>query len=65
VSRQAWQWQSGVANQRGHRETRVRPVDRFRPDALRPLPVIPSDYRDTREGIEISRSHLGEGERRP
>lgn len=40
-----------IANQREHRETRQRPVDRFQPDALRPLPVIPYDYRDTVEAL--------------
>jgi transposase len=47
VNRQARQWRAEVANQRLHQETRQRPIDRFRSDALRPLPVIPYDYRDT------------------
>ena len=47
VNRQARQWLAEVANQRLHHETRQRPIDRFRADALRPLPVIPYDYRDT------------------
>ncbi len=46
VNRQARQWLSEVANQRQHRETRQRPMDRFQPAALKPLPVIPYDYRD-------------------
>ena len=51
VNRQARQWLAEVANQRQHRETRERPIDRFQPDALRPLPVIPYDYRDTVEAL--------------
>lgn len=47
VNRQARQWLSEIANQRLHRETRERPIDRFKADALRPLPVIPYDHRDT------------------
>jgi transposase len=46
VNRQARQWLAEVANQRVHRETRERPIDRFQSNALRPLPVIPYDYRD-------------------
>src|SRR5215468_5642202 len=46
VNRQARQWLSEVANQRQHRETRQRPMDPFQPAALKPLPVIPYDYRD-------------------
>src|SRR5229473_6237784 len=49
VNRQARQWLSEVANQRQHRETRQRPTDRFQPAALKPLPVIPYDYRDSAE----------------
>jgi transposase len=49
VNRQVRQWLSEVANQRVHRETRERPAERFQPEALRPLPIIPYDYRDTRE----------------
>jgi transposase len=51
VNRQARQWLIEVANQREHRETRQRPMDRFQPEALRPLPVIPYDYRDTVEAL--------------
>jgi transposase len=49
VNRQARQWLAQVANQRQHRETRQRPLDRFQPAALKPLPVIPYDYRDHAE----------------
>jgi hypothetical protein len=51
VNRQARQWLAEVANQRLHRETRERPVDRFQANALRPLPVIPYDYRDKVEAL--------------
>jgi hypothetical protein len=51
VNRQARQWLTEVANQRLHRETRERPVDRFKAEALRPLPVIPYDHRDTVEAL--------------
>jgi len=51
VNRQARQWLAEVANQRQHRETRERPIDRFKADALRPLPVIPYDHRDTVEAL--------------
>ena len=49
VNRQARQWLSEIANQRQHRETRQRPIDRFQPQTLKPLPVIPYDYRDSVE----------------
>ena len=49
MNRQARQWLSEVANQRQHRETRQRPTDRFQPAVLKPLPVIPYDYRDSVE----------------
>jgi transposase len=51
VNRQARQWLAEVANQRQHRETRERPIDRFQASALRPLPVIPYDYRDKVEAL--------------
>jgi transposase len=51
VNRQVRQWLAEVANQRLHRETRQRPIDPFQADALRPLPVIPYDYRDTVEAL--------------
>ncbi len=47
VNRQARHWMDEVANQHVHSETRQRPDDRFRPEALRPLPEIDPDYRDT------------------
>ena len=49
VNRQVRQWLSEIANRRTHSETRERPLDRFKPEALRPLPVIPYDYRDSSE----------------
>jgi transposase len=49
VNRQVRQWLSEIANQRQHRETRERPIDRFQSVALKPLPVIPFDYRDSAE----------------
>ena len=51
VNRQVRQWLSEVANQRLHSETRERPLDRFKPEALRPLPSIPYDYRDSTEAL--------------
>jgi hypothetical protein len=51
VNRQARQWLAEIANQRQHRETRERPMDRFKADVLRPLPVIPYDHRDTVEAL--------------
>jgi transposase len=51
VNRQVRQWLAEVANQRLHRETRERPAERFKPEALRALPVIPYDYRDTNEAL--------------
>jgi transposase len=51
VNRQVRQWLAEVANQRLHRETRERPMDRFQAEALRPLSIIPYDYRDTAEAL--------------
>ena len=51
VNRQVRQWLAEVANRREHRETRQQPMDRFQPEALRPLPVIPYDYRDTVDAL--------------
>src|SRR5438270_13827844 len=31
--------------------TRERPLERFKPEALRPLPIIPYDYRATTEAL--------------
>jgi len=47
VNRQVRQWLDEVANKRIHSETRERPDERFRADALRPLPPMDADYRDT------------------
>jgi transposase len=46
VNRQVRQWLSEVANQRLHRETRERPMDRFQAQTLKPLSIVPYDYRD-------------------
>jgi len=51
VNRQVRQWLAEIANQRQHRETRERPIDRFQASALRALPVIPYDYRDKVEAL--------------
>jgi hypothetical protein len=51
VNRQAREWLDQIANRRLHSETRERPVDRFQPDALRCLPIITPDYRDTVEAL--------------
>ena len=51
VNRQVRQWLAEVANQRVHRETRERPLDRFKPETLKPLPIIPYDYRDSTEAL--------------
>ena len=51
VNRQVRQWLAEVANQRLHRETRERPIDRFKAEALRALPAIPYDHRDTVEAL--------------
>jgi transposase len=47
VNRQVGQWLRETANVRVHAETRQRPCDRFRPEALLALPALPPDYRDT------------------
>ncbi|HEY6293395.1 MAG TPA: hypothetical protein VI455_17730 [Terriglobia bacterium] len=49
VNRQVRRGLDETANVRLHRETRQRPCDRFRPDALRPPPALAPDYRDTGE----------------
>jgi transposase len=51
VNRQARQWLEEIAHQREHRETRQRPRDRFQPQALRPLPLLLPDYRDTEQAL--------------
>jgi len=47
VNAQARQWLAEVANQRQHRETGQSPEQRFQPEALRPLPTLVPDYRDS------------------
>ncbi len=49
VNRQVREWLEEVANRRVHRETRQTPRDRFQHEALRPLPALDPDYRDTQE----------------
>jgi transposase len=51
VNRQARQWLEQVANRRRHRETGQMPQERFQPEALRALPAIAPDYRDTTEAL--------------
>jgi transposase len=51
VNRQVRQWLVEVANQRLHQGTRERPMERFQPEALRALPIIPYDHRDTVEAL--------------
>ena len=49
VNLQAQHWLAEVANRRRHRETGQTPEERFRPEALRLLPAVVPDYRDTAE----------------
>jgi transposase len=51
VNLQARQWLEQVANQRQHRETGESPQQRFQPEALRALPAITPDYRDSAEAL--------------
>ncbi len=51
VNSQVRGWLEEVANRRRHRETRQTPEERFRIEALRPLPAIAPDYRDTAEAL--------------
>src|SRR5262245_46994057 len=51
VNRQVRQWLDEVANRRQHRETGQPPEDRFHEEALRALPALTSDYRDTAEVV--------------
>lgn len=44
---QANQWRDQVANRRVHRTTGFRPIERFEPQAMRPLPEFLPDCRDT------------------
>lgn len=47
VQAQADHWRDTVANVRVHRTTGERPIDRFKPEHLRPLPEFLPDCRDT------------------
>jgi transposase len=47
ANREARTWLDEVANQRLHRETRQKPAERFQPSALKPLPALLPDCRDT------------------
>ena len=47
IQRQADHWRDHVANMRMHSTTGQRPIERFKPEALRPLPSILPDCRDT------------------
>jgi len=49
VNRQVREWLEEVANRRVHRETRQTPRERFQPEALRPLPALDPDYRDSED----------------
>jgi transposase len=51
VNAQARRWLEDVANQRRHRETGQPPAERFQLEALRPMPAITPDYRDTVEPL--------------
>lgn len=44
---QANHWRDQVANRRVHHTTGFRPLERFRPEAMRPLPAFLPDCRDT------------------
>jgi transposase len=47
VQAQANHWRDQVANRRVHSPTGWRPIERFRPEAMRPLPEFFPDCRDT------------------
>lgn len=51
VNTQARRWLEETANQRQHRETGEKPDQRFRPEALRSLPALIPDYRDSVEAL--------------
>lgn len=51
VNSQARRWLQEIANQRKHRETGQTPEERFQPEALRPLPLITPDYRESSEAL--------------
>lgn len=50
VNRQAARWRDQIANARIHATTNEVPLQRFQPDALRPLPEGLPDVRDTSTG---------------
>lgn len=49
VNRQACEWRDQIANVRIHGTTGQKPILRFRPEALRPLPDVLPDTRDCAE----------------
>jgi len=51
VNSQARRWLQEIANRRKHRETGQAPDDRFQPEALRPLPLLTPDYRESTEAL--------------
>lgn len=51
VNLQARRWLHEIANQRRHRETGQVPDERFQAEALRPLPALIPDYRDSAETL--------------
>jgi transposase len=51
VNAQARKWVEEVANKRRHRETGQAPDERFQAEALRPLPLLLPDYRDSAEAF--------------
>lgn len=51
VNAQARRWVQEAANQRKHRETGQAPDERFRPEFLRPVPLLAPDYRDSAEAL--------------
>jgi len=51
VNSQARRWLEDIASRRKHRETGQTPDERFQPEALRPLPLLTRDYRDTAQAL--------------
>ena len=51
VNAQARRWLAEIANQRQHRETGQKPDERFQREALRLLPALIPDYRDSVEAL--------------
>ena len=51
VNSQARRWLQEVAHQRKHAETGQTPQERFQAQALRPVPVLAPDYRDSAEAM--------------